>query len=250
MVANTSNPPATIFIREIPKLDGTNYGIWKIRMENHLRCLGKDIWEITKKGYTPYDLASGNPAPADLDKNIENDCRATKALLCALTDKKIMGLTNKSLAKDMWDKLQTLNEGDPTFKIAKLDGYRIRYENLKMDDNERITTFMERVNEIVMGFQCYGGYLSEDETVSKVLRSLPPAYKMKATAINELRTMANTSVNKDIQIGKLSVFELEEFGSSGAVKSEPSFHASSSTSKSDWKALYAKEMEDMRKEDE
>ena len=123
MAANTSNPLATIFRREIPKLDGTNYGIWKIRMETHLRCLGKDIWEITEKGYTPYDLTSSNPAPANLDKNIENDCRAREALLCALTDQQIMGLTNKSLAKVIWDKLQTLNEGDPTVKIAKLDGY-------------------------------------------------------------------------------------------------------------------------------
>lgn len=67
-----------------------------------------------------------------------------------------MGLTNKSLAKVMWDKLQTLNEGDSTVKIAKLDGYRVRYENLKMEDNERIVVFMERVNEIVMGIQCCG----------------------------------------------------------------------------------------------
>lgn len=61
-------------------------------METHLRCLGKDIWEIIEKGYTPYDSTSGNPAPADLDKNIENDCRAREALLCALTNQQIMGL--------------------------------------------------------------------------------------------------------------------------------------------------------------
>lgn len=55
-------------------------------METLLRCLGKDIWEITKKGYTPYDPTSRNPTPTDLDKNIKNDCRAREALLCALTD--------------------------------------------------------------------------------------------------------------------------------------------------------------------
>ncbi|GLJ37401.1 hypothetical protein SUGI_0759370 [Cryptomeria japonica] len=142
------------------------------------RCLGKDIWEITEKGYTPYDLTSRSPSPLDLDKNIENDCRAREALLCALTNQQIMGLTDKSSAKVMWDKLQTLNEGDPIVKIAKLDGYQVRYENLKMEDNERIATFMERVNEIVMGIQCCVGSLSEDEIVSKVLRDLPPTYKM------------------------------------------------------------------------
>ncbi|GLJ10717.1 hypothetical protein SUGI_0133680 [Cryptomeria japonica] len=74
---------------------------------------------------------------------------------------------------------------------------------------------------------------------------------MKATTINELRTMANTSVNRDTLVGKLSAFELEEFGPSGVVKFEPSFHASTSTTnKKDLKSLYAKESEDMKREED
>lgn len=126
MATNTSNPPAAIFRREIPKLDGTNYRVWKIRMEIHLRCLGKEIWEIINKGYTPYDPSSRLPVLADLDKNIENDCRAREALFSALTNQKIMGISNKSTVKAMWDKLETLNEGDPIVKIAKLDSYQMR----------------------------------------------------------------------------------------------------------------------------
>lgn len=152
-------------------------------METHLRCLGKEIWEITQNGVTPHNPTSGNPPLTNLDKELENDYRAREALLCALSDQQIMGLTDKSSGKAIWDKLETFNEGDPTVRIAKLDGYRVRYENLKMEEDERITAFMERVNEIVMGIQCCGGTLSEDEIVSKVLRALPPAYKMKATAL-------------------------------------------------------------------
>lgn len=82
------------------------------------------------------------------------------------------------------------------------------------------------------------------------MRYFPPVYKLKATTINELRTIANTFVNRDTLVGKLSSFELEEFGSSRIAKSDPTFHAStSSTNKNDWKALYAKELEEMKKED-
>lgn len=62
--------------KDNPRLEGTNYRVWKLQMEAHVRCLSKEIWEITEKGYTPYDLASSNPPPPDLEKNIENDCRA------------------------------------------------------------------------------------------------------------------------------------------------------------------------------
>lgn len=133
-------------------------------------------------------------------------------------------------------------------KISKHDGYRVRYENLKMEEDERIIAFMERVNQTVMGIQCCGGTLIEDEIISKVLRTLLLAYKMDATAINKLRTLANTSINKDTLSGKLSSFELEEFGPSGAMKSKPTLNASASpTSKKDWNALYAKELDDMKR---
>lgn len=254
MVTNSlssSSSSGAIFWRDIPRLDGINYTIWKIQMETHLRSLGNEIWEITQNVVTPYNLASGNPPLEKLDKEIENYCREREALLCAHSDYQIMRLIDKSSGNATWDKLETLNEGDPIVKIGKLDGYQVGYENLKMEEDERITAFMEMVNKIVMGIQCCSGTLTEDEIVSKILRALPSTYKMKATTINELRTMANTSVNGDTLVGKLSDFELEEFGPSRVLKTEPSFHASTSaTSKKDWEALYTKKLEDMKREDD
>lgn len=240
------------FRKDSQKLDGTNYGICKIGMETHLICTGKDIWDVTKNGYTT--PTQGQPIPPNLAKDEENDCKAREALLSAQSDQQVKGLSDRSTAKSIWDKLETLNEGDSTVKIAKLECFRVSYESLKMEEDERISSFMERVNEIVLGIQCCGGTLSEDEIVSKVLRAFPPAYKMKVTAINELRTMPNASVSRDTLVGKLSAFELEEFGPVTTIKIDLSFKASSSTTtshdKSDWKAFYARELEESRRENE
>lgn len=65
-------------------------------MQTHLRCLEKEILEITHNGVTPHNLATGNPPLAKLDKELEKDCIAREALLCALSDLKIIGLTDKS----------------------------------------------------------------------------------------------------------------------------------------------------------
>lgn len=125
-----------------------------------------------------------------------------------------------------------------------------------MEEDERIFAFMERVNEIFLRIQCCGGSVSEDEIVSKVLRALPPAYKMKVTSINELRTMPNTSISRDTLVGKISAFELEEFGLVATIKTDLALKASSSTTsssssdKSDWKVLYARELEDIGRENE
>lgn len=89
MVTNnlsSSSSFVVVFRREIPRLDGTNYIVWKIQMETHLICLGKEIWEITENGVTPFNPTFGDPPLTNLDKELENDCRAREALFCALTD--------------------------------------------------------------------------------------------------------------------------------------------------------------------
>lgn len=93
--------------------------------------------------------------------------------------------------------------------------------------------------------------MSEEEIVSKVLRVFPPAYKMKVTTINEIRTMPNSSIIRDTLVGKISNFELKEFGPPGAEKIDTAFKAStSSIGKQDWKVLYEKELEEIRKQNE
>ncbi|GLJ33781.1 hypothetical protein SUGI_0679010 [Cryptomeria japonica] len=126
-----------------------------------------------------------------------------------------------------------------------------------MEEDERSSAFMERVNEIVLGIQCCGGSLSEDEIVSKVLRDFPPAYKINVTAINELTTMPNASISRDTLVGKLSAFDLDEFGPIATIKTDLAFKASSSSvsasssfEKSDWKTLYGRELEEIRRENE
>ncbi|GLJ14945.1 hypothetical protein SUGI_0243910 [Cryptomeria japonica] len=97
-----------------------------------------------------------------------------------------------------------------------------------MEEDEKIISFMDRVNEIVMGVKCYGGNVNEDEFVSNILRVLPLAHKMKATTINELQTMSNTPVTRDTLLRKLTTFELEELGDRSATKTETAFRAPTS----------------------
>ncbi|GLJ33782.1 hypothetical protein SUGI_0679020 [Cryptomeria japonica] len=86
-------------------------------METHLNCIGKDRWDITKNGYVGPNQSQ--PNPPTLAKDQENDYRAREALLSALSNQQIMGLLDRSTAKAIWDKLETLNKGDTIVKIAK-----------------------------------------------------------------------------------------------------------------------------------
>lgn len=81
---------------------------------------------------------------------------------------------------------------------------------LKMGEDDNISSFMAKVNELVLNIRCADGTLEEDEIFAKVLRSLPPAYKLKFVTTDEIQIV--TTMTRNMLVGKLVAFELSEFG--------------------------------------
>jgi hypothetical protein len=52
-------------------------------------------------------------------------------------------------AKEMWDKLISSYEGNEKVKDAKLQTYRVQFEQLKMKEDETIGKYFLRVEELV-----------------------------------------------------------------------------------------------------
>ena len=101
-----------------PLFDGTNYIFWKFRMQTYLCSLGYDIWESVRVGYIP--LPSTSSLDVAAKKAFENDSKAKNALMCGLKDNELVKLMNCKMAKEIWEKLQGIHEGDEKIKEAKL----------------------------------------------------------------------------------------------------------------------------------
>ena len=59
--------------------------------------------------------------------------------------------------------------------MAKLQSLKVQYESLKMNDEENILDYFERINNLVNTIKGLGVELPDDELVEKVLRTLPMA---------------------------------------------------------------------------
>ena len=143
--------------------------------------LGIEVWAAVEFGYDPKANVSEKEAKQDFVANTN----AMNAILNGLCEAEFIKVMHNKTAKEMWETLENIHEGDKKVKIAKLQVYRAQFENLKMNDDEDIDSFFLRVAEIVNNMKELGGAMQECVIVQKILRSLPSSFNPKVFAIEE-----------------------------------------------------------------
>jgi hypothetical protein len=108
--------------------------------------------------------------------------------------------------KEMWDKLISSYEGNEKVKEAKLQTYRVQFEQLKMKEDETIGKYFLRVEELVNAMKGLGEKIEEACLVQKILRSLPDRFNPKVSAIEELNDLKYFPF--DQLLGTLTAYEM------------------------------------------
>ena len=128
-----------------PLFDGTNFSFWKVRMRTYLKSLGVDVWDVVDTGRVkPVVLASK-------DDKLEFSfyARAMNSILSGLAEAKFVKVMHLESAKETWDKLISSYEGNEKVKDAKLQTYRLKFEQLNKNEDETISKYFLRVEETV-----------------------------------------------------------------------------------------------------
>jgi effector-binding domain-containing protein len=131
-------------------------------------------------------------------------------------------------AKDLWDKLQNIYEGDAKVKGAKLQIFRAKFEQLKMKQDEDIATYLLRVDEIVNTIKGLGVEVHESMVVQNVLRSLPMRFDPKISTLEERADLGTLSM--DELHGIFTTYEMRTEKENPVTK-EATFKASKKTNK-------------------
>jgi hypothetical protein len=113
----------------------------------------------------------------------QNNYKATNALLNGLGETVFTKVAPCKSAKEIWDKLQNIYEGDSKVKEAKIQTYRGQFEQLKMKEDENIAAYFLRFNETVNAIMGLGEEIKELVFFQKVLRSLPVRFDPKILAL-------------------------------------------------------------------
>ena len=91
-----------------------------------------------------------------------------------------------TIAKEMWQILETTYEGTKKVKDTKLQMLTTRFEELKMSEDESFDSFYGKLNEVVIGKFNLGEKTKDSKIVRKILRSLLESFRVKVTTIEEI----------------------------------------------------------------
>jgi hypothetical protein len=116
-------------------------------------------------GYTkPIVLAS-----KDDKLKFSFNAKVMNAILNGLAEAEFVKVIHLETTKAMWDKLVRSYEGNEKVKDGKLQTYRLKFEQLKMNEYETVSMYFLRVEELVNAMKGLGEKLEESFLVQKIL---------------------------------------------------------------------------------
>ncbi|CAM8908109.1 unnamed protein product [Rhodiola kirilowii] len=208
-----------------PLLEGSNYATWKPVMRSFLKSLDEKAWKAVLKGWTEpmMNNLTGKPIPKpealwteEEDKASMVNSKAMNAIFSTVDENVMKLIINCEVAKEAWDILQIAFEGTDKVRNSRMQAVTTRFEEMKMKESETITEYNTRVLELSNEASALGKPIDEERLASKVLRSLPPRFAMKVTAIEEMHDI--TKLKLDELMGSLRTYEINHDLQTGDVK--------------------------------
>ena len=106
-------------------------------MKAYIQAQGFQVWQSIVDGYTTPTVPPSDKAM----KLGDNNSKSINALLNGLSDTVFTKVAHCKSAKEIWDKLRNIYEGDSKVKATKLQTYKGQFKQLKMKEDEDITTY-------------------------------------------------------------------------------------------------------------
>jgi hypothetical protein len=106
-------------------------------MNTYIQAYRFGVWRSTVDGYK-------SPATPSMDRDgkklEENDSMDRNTIDKGLNLSLHTNIMHCESTNEMWDKMKTIYEGDEKFKEGKLQIFRAKFEQLKMNEDENIET--------------------------------------------------------------------------------------------------------------
>jgi hypothetical protein len=118
---------------------------------------------------------------------------ALDALCDAVPPEMVLTIT-KETAKEAWDAIVTMRVSDDRVKKVTTQELRQKFDVATFDDGESVEDYALRMSSMAVHLAMLGEEVKDDETIAKMIRSLPPRFKKITIVIKTLLDVLTMSV--------------------------------------------------------
>jgi hypothetical protein len=166
-------PLLSVPLGKPPVFEGEDYNMWSDKMRHHLTSLHASIWDIVEFGAqvpSPGDEGYDSDKVAQI---LHFDSQATTILLASLSREEYNKVQGLKSAKEIWDVLKTVHEGDEVTKITKRETIEGELGRFMLNQWEEPQAMYNRLKTLVNQVRNLGSTKRDDhEMVKVILRSL------------------------------------------------------------------------------
>ncbi|XP_075521540.1 uncharacterized protein LOC142554750 [Primulina tabacum] len=184
-------------------------------MRMYIKSIEERAWQRVLDSWSPprtVDADGGSrvkPDSAWSDDDVQTSNFNSKALNTIFTSVDINMfslITTCTSDKDAWDILQRHCEISESVCRTKLRMLTSKFESLRIEENETIVEYDQRLRDIVNEAFSLGNPFSNERLVSKVLRSLSERFNIKICAID--KSNHTFTLNLEDLISSFRTFEM------------------------------------------
>ena len=126
-------------------------------MRTHSMSLGVDILDVVETRYVKTIVLASKDDKLEFIFN----AKALNSILNGLSKAEFFKFMHCDSTKVMWDKMISSYEGNEKVKDAKLQTHGLKFEQLKMDEDETINKYFLRIEELVNTMKGLGETIDE-----------------------------------------------------------------------------------------
>ena len=163
------------------------------------------FWDAVDIGLTRPKVVKSTWDKAALT-TLNANSKTLNAIFCGVSLDEFHRISHITIAKEVWQILETTYEGMKKVKDTKLQTLTTRFEELKMSEDESFDSFYSKLNEVVIDNFNLGEKAEDSQVVRKILCSLSKSFRAKVTTIEESKDLDDIKVQE--LIGSLQMYEL------------------------------------------
>lgn len=181
-----------------PRLDSSNYGYWKVRMQAFISGLDEDCWSSIEAGWSPPVMLDDEKVevvkPRDkwtaAEKKASScNSKAKTAIYNAIDASYFKLISQCASAQKAWKTLKNMFEGTTSVKRTKLDMLASKFENLRMDEEETVAQFSAKLCDISNECFALRKKYKDKKLVKKLKRSLSSKFESKISVVEEAHNL-------------------------------------------------------------